>query len=299
MKSNTNWIVEQGKVEFNNKTIKFKTLEIKDQTGKKQLQSAIIASNIYFENGTIKFKVRLNSIDALCQIILNSETDLPIIGVGFNTSGIPLGIQKLVNSRWEILNGTGVTGTINPAKEYEVTIKIIGSTIELYVDEILVCKATHQITKSQLKLLLNGKADFEIKDFTVDQFKPKAFVIMQFSEDFNELYEEVIKPVTEEFNLICERADEYHTTNPIIQDIVNSIKDASIVIADITPDNPNVFYEVGYSHAIGKPTILLSNKKREKLPFDVSSFRTLFYDNTIAGKTVVEKRLRKFLENIF
>jgi len=49
---------------------------------------------------------------------------------------------------------------------------------------------------------------------------------------------------------------------------------------------------------MGKTTILLSDKKREKLPFDVSGFRTLFYDNTIAGKGEVEARLRKHLEGI-
>lgn len=52
------------------------------------------------------------------------------------------------------------------------------------------------------------------------------------------------------------------------------------------------FMKVGYSHAIGKPTILIN------LPFDVSSFRTIFYDNTIAGKSAVEKTLIKFLKNI-
>ncbi|HNU88170.1 MAG TPA: hypothetical protein PKJ94_07765, partial [Ferruginibacter sp.] len=82
-------------------------------------------------------------------------------------------------------------------------------------------------------------------------------------------------------------------------DIIKSIKESSLIIADITPDNPNVFYEVGYSHAIDKPTILLCDKKRSKLPFDLTSFRTLFYENSIAGKTQVEQRLRKYLDNLF
>ncbi len=60
----------------------------------------------------------------------------------------------------------------------------------------------------------------------------------------------------------------------------------------------NVFYEVGYSHGLNKPTILLSDRKREKLPFDISGFRALFYDNTIGGKTAVEERLRSHLKNI-
>jgi len=55
---------------------------------------------------------------------------------------------------------------------------------------------------------------------------------------------------------------------------------------------------VGYAHAINKPTILLCEKDRDKLPFDISSFRTLFYENSIGGKSEVEKKLTEFLESI-
>ena len=85
-------------------------------------------------------------------------------------------------------------------------------------------------------------------------------------------------------------------TGTMIEDIVKAIRGASVVIADITPDNPSVFYEVGYSHALAKPTILLSDRKRGKLPFDVSGFRTLFYDNTIGGKSAVEAALQRHLQ---
>jgi len=121
---------------------------------------------------------------------------------------------------------------------------------------------------------------------------------MQFTSEFNTLYEEVIKPTCRSFGFEVIRADDNYNSGLIIDDIVRSIREASVVIADITPNNANVFYEVGYSHGIGKPTILLSDRQREKLPFDISGFRTLFYDNSIGGKTTVEEKLRKHLENI-
>lgn len=124
------------------------------------------------------------------------------------------------------------------------------------------------------------------------------FVVMQFSKEYNELFEDVIKPITEKAGFECIRADEFYTSTPIIKDIVESIKQSTAIIAEITSDNPNVFYEVGYSHAIDKPTILLCDKTRERLPFDVSGFRTLFYENTIAGKKKVEESLKKYLANI-
>ena len=121
---------------------------------------------------------------------------------------------------------------------------------------------------------------------------------MQFSDAFDALYTDVIKPTCEKFGLKAIRADDIYKSGLIINDIARSIEEASVIIADVTADNPNVFYEVGYAHGIKKATILLSDRTREKLPFDVSGFRTLFYDNTIGGKSSVEARLTAHLENI-
>ena len=70
------------------------------------------------------------------------------------------------------------------------------------------------------------------------------------------------------------------------------------MIAEITPVNPNVYYEVGYAHARNKPTILIADKTVEKLPFDVSPFRTLFYENTIDGKDKIERGFRNHLRAV-
>ena len=50
--------------------------------------------------------------------------------------------------------------------------------------------------------------------------------------------------------------------------------------------------------AILKGTILLCDRKREKMPFDLSGFRTLFYENSISGKNKIELSLRKYLESL-
>ena len=121
---------------------------------------------------------------------------------------------------------------------------------------------------------------------------------MQFTDEFNDLCTEVIRPTCEEYGCSVTRADDSYTSGLIMEDITRAIRDCTVVIADITPNNSNVFYEVGYAHDIGKPMILLSDRKRERLPFDVSGFRTLFYDNTIGGKSEVEHDLRRHLESI-
>ena len=122
---------------------------------------------------------------------------------------------------------------------------------------------------------------------------------MQFGHGYDDLYQDVIKNVCEKNGYIVYRADEGLDTGLILNDIVSAIRNSALVIADITPDNPNVFYEVGFAHALNKPTILLNEKnQREKLPFDISGFRTIFYDNSIGGKKVVEEKLNQFIANI-
>jgi hypothetical protein len=84
----------------------------------------------------------------------------------------------------------------------------------------------------------------------------------------------------------------------ILQDITRSIVESDVIVADITPTNPNVFYELGYAHALQKPTILLANRQLEKLPFDIGGYRVIFYDDTIGGKREIENTLEKHLESI-
>ena len=107
----------------------------------------------------------------------------------------------------------------------------------------------------------------------------KCFVIMPFSEPFNEYYIDILKPVIEECSLEAFRADEIYGTQPIIEDIAESIIDATIIIADVTGKNPNVNYELGLAHAIGKTVIIIA-QDIEDIPFDYRHLRTIIYNTT-------------------
>ena len=120
---------------------------------------------------------------------------------------------------------------------------------------------------------------------------------MQFTEPYNSIYQEIIKPVCEEMKLSVYRADEVYKPGIILKDIIEGLLESEVIIADITPANPNVFYELGFSHALNKATILLAQRGSE-LPFDIRGYRVIFYDDTIKGKTEVEENLRCHLKNI-
>jgi len=83
----------------------------------------------------------------------------------------------------------------------------------------------------------------------------------------------------------------------IINDIERQVVEAKAIIAEISPNNPNVYWEVGYAHALKKPTVLIADKDT-RLPFDVSSFRVLFYENTIGGKKRIEEGITRHLTAI-
>ena len=120
---------------------------------------------------------------------------------------------------------------------------------------------------------------------------------MPFEEPFNTMYREVILPEGERLGLDVVRVDELAGPGIIFEDIKREISESKVVIAEITAPNQNVFYELGYAHALNKPTILLARRGRE-LPFDIRSYRVIFYDDTIGGKPEVERNLIKHLRSV-
>ena len=94
------------------------------------------------------------------------------------------------------------------------------------------------------------------------------------------------------------RADFTYMPGLVIEDIKKQIAEARVIIAEITPANPNVYYEIGYADALNKPLILIADKKEGLKPFDVRAYRTIFYENSIGGKNQVENDLKEYLKLI-
>ncbi|MGG0203648.1 hypothetical protein [Bacillus mycoides] len=85
-----------------------------------------------------------------------------------------------------------------------------------------------------------------------------------------------VRDVCNNLSLKCIRGDEKHIKGEILPSIIKSILEARIVIVNINGRNPNVFYELGVAHALGKKTILIS-KFGNELPFDVKSKNVILY----------------------
>ncbi len=105
--------------------------------------------------------------------------------------------------------------------------------------------------------------------------KQSVFVLTPFHKHEWETYES-IRNVCNSISLECKRGDERHIEGDILPHILKSIIEARVVIVNINGRNPNVFYELGIAHALGKKTIIVS-KYGEELPFDVKSKRIILY----------------------
>jgi nucleoside 2-deoxyribosyltransferase len=124
-----------------------------------------------------------------------------------------------------------------------------------------------------------------------------CFVLMPFTSDFDNIYNYGIKESCKQAETYCERVDEQIFQETILERIYNQIDKADVIIADMTGRNPNVFYEVGYAHALNKPTILLTQNS-DDIPFDLKHFPHIIYNNKIAIiREELTKRLLWFKEN--
>jgi hypothetical protein len=86
--------------------------------------------------------------------------------------------------------------------------------------------------------------------------------------------EEIINPVMAEFPFVVHRSDKLNHPGLIDTQMINHLLNDDLVIADLTTLNPNAFYEIGIRHMAQKPIIHM-HKAGEKIPFDVSLYRSL------------------------
>lgn len=121
-------------------------------------------------------------------------------------------------------------------------------------------------------------------------------VMMPFTAEFNLIYSALQKSSTE-IGLNCIRADDIWEEHAIIQDVVNIIARARVVICDCSGKNPNVFYEAGIAHAIGKEVILITQSK-EDIPFDLRHLRYIRYLSNNEGLEALSLAVQAKLQSI-
>ena len=125
-----------------------------------------------------------------------------------------------------------------------------------------------------------------------------CFVLMPFKEEWSErIYRKYIRKNIEFMGLQCLRSDNL-TGQIIIEDIWIKINQAAFIIADVTGRNPNVMYELGITHTLGKPFILIT-QELDKIPFDFTHLRHYAYEDNADGLEKFSLQLKKSVSDIY
>jgi len=108
-----------------------------------------------------------------------------------------------------------------------------------------------------------------------------VFVAMPFGIkekiNFDKIYTDFIKPALEDEEFEVFRADEEMNAGNIRTDMFQELLLADLVVVDLSIDNPNVWYELGVRHALRSRGVVQIKCKRDYMPFDVYTDRTLTY----------------------
>ncbi len=123
-----------------------------------------------------------------------------------------------------------------------------------------------------------------------------ASAMMPFDSAFNAVYES-IHEAADNAGLRCRRADDIWEHAAIIQDVVSLIDRSRIVICDCTGRNPNVFYEAGIAHTLGRDVILITQSDHD-IPFDLRHLRYVQYLNNGEGRAELTRSLQNRMQTL-
>ena len=157
---------------------------------------------------------------------------------------------------------------------------------------------TEDLYREALGLVESGKYTEIRKSLLEKERGRESFFVCPFdNKDIDHNYEFVVKPCVEKIQFAIHRADEISHTRTITDVIVSAINNARFVIADLTEEKPNCYYEVGYAHAIGKPVIILA-KEGTPRHFDLAAHKWTYWDDYKDLKPKIEKELSGVLAEL-
>lgn len=198
----------------------------------------------------------------------------------FYTKIYPVHIDNEVIGFWLFLFSIN-----NPYAEYDLT-----TTLDTLSNQL---RNTYRILFQRRFNAMIVNPIFQNRDTRIKE--GSVFVIMPFTQTWsNDVWEQVIKPSVNEVGMQAVRADDLYGAN-IMEDVWQSILQAAIIICDTTGRNPNVFYELGIAHTLGKKVLLLT-QNIDDIPFDLQAYRHIQYSISISGGNQLKDKIKKYIK---
>lgn len=121
-------------------------------------------------------------------------------------------------------------------------------------------------------------------------------VMMPYGAGFAPIHAAIIEAAGRN-GMTCQRADDIWVHSTVIQDVFSLIYRSYIVVSDFTGKNPNVFYETGIAHTLGKHVIPITQHPSD-IPFDLQAHRYLQYHDNAQGHAKLADDLSRRIETL-
>ncbi len=135
---------------------------------------------------------------------------------------------------------------------------------------------------------------FSLSDEPVDE--NLVAVMMPFDAGFKHVYA-ALQAAINEIGMTCCRADDIWENDHVVQDVALLLSKAAVVVCDLSGRNPNVFYETGIAHTLGREVVLIAQSQAD-IPFDVAAIRHIRYLPNGEGLVQLGVDLKRRLETL-
>jgi Nucleoside 2-deoxyribosyltransferase len=299
-KPETKFVALDGRWKFGGATAAYEGPAPYEGTGEQQRHDGVCLAATRFHAGVLTVQALIEDPSSAARFVFgfNAGTGT-YYSVGINGWYRAYVLSQFTSASHQLLRAEGPSSILTAGQKL-MSVTIQGQRVSLLIDSVCVLEHVlpFPIEGDQVGLYVWGSKAVSFENLIVHAARRKGFVVMQFGKEYDVFWKEVIVPVARKAGFEAVRADDIYGPGVILQDIIRQIVECDVIIAEITPTNANVFYELGYAHALGKPTILLANRALERLPFDISGYRVVYYSDTIGGKSDVESALCKHLNAV-
>ena len=214
--------------------------------------------------------------------------------VGLLTNG-----SRVINGHPRLLRSLSWGDSDYEGNVTEVLINLVHSSpdnlakIEEYVDRKFGDSPAYISARASERRITFGPTVFDVPNV---KLREDLVAVMMPFQGFSAVYA-TIRNACADAEFECLRADDIWEDSTFIQDIVNLISQARIVVCDFTGHNANVFYETGIAHTLGKVVVPISQSMAD-IPSDLQQHRTLLYLNNTEGLGKMRSELAGRLRTI-
>jgi len=171
---------------------------------------------------------------------------------------------------------------LNPDNDYTIAFCKNSDELHFYLTHLaesdLIDDSHTAIDNYRIHLTAEAWEEYE-KILEIPADSNQVFLAMNFNKDFDDQYQNGLKPAIEEAGYDCFRMDEKHHNRKICEEILHEIEQSKFLVADVTGLNGGVYFEAGYAMALGKEIIwsCQEDHKDEDVHFDTRQYNHIFW----------------------